>query len=197
MFNYFLEGFDEGNVSFLQEEYVHLFYNQFTVDWREYVGLPRDTALGLRLFGGWIASDKVDDEDLVSDFFDYHLGGLNFMRGYTFYSMEGRKAFMANGTFRFPLLADTRRRFAHLYVDKLYGAVYGDVGKAWDGDFDDPDRFYGRTGMLRDVGTQLRLDMISYYSMPTRVQADLAYGLDEVEDRNPWKFYLTVLFGYL
>ena len=85
----------------------------------------------------------------------------------------------------------------HLYFDKIYGAFYGDIGKAWDKAIDDPDEFYGREGPLRDVGGQLRFDLISYYSLPTRIQMDGAYGIDEVEDRSPWKFYLTVLFGYL
>jgi hypothetical protein len=196
MFNFFIERFDQ-NASFIREEYLELFYNQFTLDWNEYVGLPRNTRLGLRLYGGWIASDRVDDKERVNDFFDYHLGGLNFMKGYTFYSVEGRKAMMGTATLRFPLLSDMGSRFLHLYFDKVYGAVYGDIGKAWDGKIDEPDAFYGRKGPLRDVGGQLRFDLISYYSVPTRVQADLAYGIDEVEDRSPWKFYLTVLFGYL
>ena len=79
----------------------------------------------------------------------------------------------------------------------MYGAVYADIGKAWDGKFDEPDSFYGRSDPLRDVGGQLRFDLNSYYSLPTRVQMDLAYGVDEIKDRSPWKFYLTVLFGYL
>ena len=196
MFNYFLEGFNEGNTSFLDEEYLGLFYNQFTLDWQEFVGLPWNTGLGLRFYGGWIASDEVDD-DLVDDFFDNHLGGLSYMKGYTFYSIEGRKAAMASATLRFPLLTDVRERFAHLYLDKVYGALYADIGKAWDGDYDDPDPVYQRTGPLRDVGAQLRFDLISYYSMPTKIQIDAAYGIDEPAGRDPWKYYLTVLFGYL
>ncbi|MEC7843101.1 MAG: hypothetical protein VX911_09470 [Candidatus Latescibacterota bacterium] len=196
MFNFFLEQFKE-NTSFLEEEFLHLFYNQLTLDWSEYVGLPLNTSLGLRFYGGWIASDRVDDKELVNDFFDYHLGGLNFMKGYTFYSIEGRKAMMGTATLRFPIAPEIGGRFQHLYLDKIYGAVYADIGKAWDDDIDDVDPIYGRSAPLRDVGTQLRLDLVSYYSMPTRVQADLAYGIDEVDGRSPWKFYFTLLFGYL
>jgi outer membrane protein assembly factor BamA len=195
-FNYFIRGFNP-NASFLQEEYLHLFYHQLTADWNEYVALPWSSTLGLRFAGGWLASRAVDDQQLVGNFFDYHLGGLPYMKGYTFYSLEGRKAAMAGATLRFPLLPDVGRRCLHLYLDKLYGAVYGDVGKAWDGDWDTPDPLTGRRGPRRDLGGQLRLDLVSYYSMPTRVQADLAYGVDEVAGRSPWKFYLTVLFGYL
>ncbi|HIG57309.1 MAG TPA: hypothetical protein EYQ18_25605 [Candidatus Handelsmanbacteria bacterium] len=196
MFNYFIEGFNQ-NASFIDEQYLNLFYNQVTLDWNEYIGLPWNTRLGMRFYGGLVASDKVDDKDQVNDFFDYHLGGLNFMKGYTFYSIEGRKAMMGTATLRFPLLPRVGKRFMHLYFDKVYGAVYGDIGKAWDGDIGDPDEFYGREGPLRSLGGQLRFDMVSYYSLPTRVQMDWAYGVDEVVERSPWKFYLTVLFGYL
>lgn len=196
MFNYFIEGFNQ-SASFIDEQYLNLFYNQVTLDWNEYIGLPWNTRLGMRFYGGWIDSDRVDDKDQVNDFFDYHLGGLNFMKGYTFYSIEGRKAMMGTATLRFPLLPRVGKRFMHLYFDKVYGAVYGDIGKAWDGDISDPDEFYGREGLLRSLGGQLRFDMVSYYSLPTRVQMDWAYGVDEVEERSPWKFYFTVLFGYL
>ena len=204
MHNYFIKGFDEQNSSFLQEEYLTLPYNQLTVDWREYLGLPLNATLGLRAYGGWIGSEKVDDER-VNDFFDFHLGGITFMKGYTYYSIAGRKAAMGTATLRFPILSDIRRTFLHLYVDKVYGAVYADVGKAWDGRMDeawprhtdDADVVEGRTGPLWDAGGQLRFDLFSFYSMPTRVQMDLAYGLDEVRDVGPWKFYLTVLFNYI
>ena len=196
MFNYFIEGFNE-SASFIDEQYLNLFYNQVTLDWNEYIGLPWNTRLGMRFYGGWIDSDKVDDKEQVNDFFDYHLGGLNFMKGYTFYSIEGRKAMMGTATLRLPLLPRIGKRFMHLYFDKVYGAVYGDIGKAWDGEISDPDEFYGREGPLRSLGGQLRFDMVSYYSLPTRVQMDWAYGVDEVEERSPWKFYFTVLFGYL
>lgn len=196
MFNWFIEGFDEQNVSFLQEEYLRLFYNQVTVDWREFIGLPKNTTLGLRGFGGLIASDRVNDET-VGDFFDFHLGGLPFMRGYTFYSLEGRKAAMANATFRFPLLPAVHRRLGPFYLDKVYGAVYGDAGKAWDGEMSARDPVFGRSGPVRDAGLQLRFDLISFYSLPTRIELDAAYGFDEVDNKGPWKLYLTVLFNYI
>ena len=204
MLNYFIKGFDEQNSSFLAEEFLKIPYNQLTLDWREYLSLPRSSTLGLRLYGGWMDTDKVDDER-VGDFFDFHLGGITFMKGYTYYSIEGSTAAMGTATLRFPILPDIGRSFLHLYLDKAYVAVYADVGKAWDESMDEvwPRRTDGvesqpgRTGPLRDVGGQLRLDLFSFYSMPTRVQMDLAYGLDEELNTGPWKFYLTVLFNYI
>ena len=196
MFNYFIDGFNEQS-SFIDENYIKLFYNQFTVDWKEYVSMPGNTRLGLRLYGGWIDSDAVTDTSQVGGFFDYRLGGLNFMKGYTFYSIEGRKALMGTAMLRFPLLPDMGKRIAQLYFDKVYGAVYGSMGKAWDRSIGEWNERYGRDGPLRDVGGQLRFDLISYYSVPTRVQLDVAYGIDEVQDKGRWKSYFTVLFGYL
>ena len=196
MFNYFIDGFNE-QASFIDENYIKLFYNQFTVDWKEYMTMPGNTRLGLRLYGGWIDSDAVNDTSRVGDFFDYRLGGLNFMKGYTFYSIEGRKALMGTATLRFPLLPDMGKRVAQLYFDKVYGAVYTSMGKAWDRNIGEWNERYGRDGPLRDVGGQLRFDLISYYSVPTRVQVDVAYGIDEVQDKGRWKSYFTVLFGYL
>lgn len=194
--NYFVEGFDQ-SANFIDEEYLRLFYGQWSVDWREHIGLPRSSALSLRFFGGWIDSDKVDDPERVNDFFDFHVGGLEYLRGYTFYSLEGRKAVMGSAALRLPLVEDWGARFLQLYLDKAHAALYAEAGKAWDRRWDDPDPLYGRKAPVRDVGGQLRLDLISWYSVPTRVQADLAYGLDELADRSPWKAYLTVLFGYM
>ena len=196
VFNYFLEDFDR-NETFIVEEYKKLFYNQFQLDWNEFVPLPRNTTFGLRFYGGWIDNKQVDDPELIDDFFDYRLGGLPFMKGYTFYSLEGRKAAMTTASLRFPLIPDIRRRFAHVYFERIYGTIYTGIGKAWDKNFDDPDPIYERKAPLRDVGCQLRVDMLSYYGLPTRVQFDAAYGIDEISDKQPWKFYLTVLFGYL
>lgn len=219
MQNWFIDGFDETNTSFLDETYLKLGYNQITADWREYIPLPAGSTLALRAYGGMIASEKVDDEYWVQrdpeayesclndedaeecgplgDFFDFHLGGIPYMRGYTFYSIEGRKALMAQAMWRFPLLSDIGHRLGPVYFDKIYGAVYGDVGKAWDGAIGDPDPSFGRKAPLRDVGGQLRFDLISFYSLPTRIEADFAYGIDEIGRQGPWKMYLTVLFGYL
>ena len=197
MFNFFLEEFDQTNTSYLEEKYLRLFFNQWELDWNEYIGLPLNTALHFRLYGGWIDNEKVDDKERVNDFFDYHLGGIQYMKGYTFYSLEGRKAAMTSVLLRFPLWSNMRSRFYHLYFDDLYAAFYGSLGKAWDKSFRHPDPFYGRSGLLRDIGVQLRLDSISYYSLPTRVQVDFAHGIDEKSGRSPRKFYLTVLFGYL
>jgi Tol biopolymer transport system component len=186
MFNHLIIGFKPSAI--VQEVYERFYYNRLSVDWREYIALPwnRNT-LGLRMRAGLILSEKK-----VDDFFAFHLGGIDQMRGYTYWSLEGQKVLMGSLVYRFPILGDIRRSFFPLYFDKLYGAVFADVGRAWDSDRIN----FKTTGFKRDVGAELRLDLLSWYAFPTCVGISAAYGLDEVEGKDPLKFYLTVLFGY-
>jgi hypothetical protein len=73
-----------------------------------------------------------------------------------------------------------------------------DVGNAWRGDLKSKE-------LKRDVGAGLRVQLHSFYSYPTAVDFDVAYGLDRfavVEDNNrteygkEWRYYLTVLFDF-
>ncbi|MCK5328890.1 MAG: PD40 domain-containing protein, partial [Candidatus Latescibacteria bacterium] len=185
MFNYLIKGFKVSGL--IEEEYDRFFYNQITLDWREYFALPwgRHT-LGLRLNGEWI-------DRSVDDFFDFHLGGLPGMRGYTYYSLSGRKTAMMGLTYRFPMIGEWKRRLGPLYLDKLYGAVFGDVGRAWNAD----SLNWKWEGFKRDAGAQVRMDMVSFYTYPAALELDVAYGFDEVSGSRPWKIYFSLLFGYV
>jgi outer membrane translocation and assembly module TamA len=185
MFNYLIKGFEVSGL--IEEEYDRFFYNQLTMDWREYLALPwgRHT-LGLRLSGGWIDRN-------VDDFFDFHLGGLPGLRGYTYYSLSGRKTAMAGLTYRFPIIGEWKRRLGPLHLDKLYGAVFGDVGRAWNAD----SMNWKWEGFKRDAGAQVRMDMVSFYTYPAALELDVAYAFDEEGGSNPWKVYFSLLFGYV
>jgi Tol biopolymer transport system component len=194
-FNYFLSGFKQ-NSSILIEEYDNYYYNQFTLDWTEYIPAgPGRSAFGFRLYGGLIDSE-------VDDYFDYFLGGMPYLKGYTFYSLEGRRALMGRAAYRFPLWSRIDRQTGPIYSDQLFGSIYTGIGRAWDGDADDD--LLGRN-WKRDVGVQLRYDATSFYLFPTRVSLDVAYGFDSVPLQRPqdpveksgFKVYFTMLFGFL
>ncbi|MCD6335218.1 MAG: PD40 domain-containing protein [Candidatus Latescibacteria bacterium] len=186
LFNYLIKGFKVSGL--IQEKYDRFFYDQLTLDWREYLALPwweRHT-LGLRLHGGWIDRN-------VDDFFDFHLGGLPGMRGYTYYSLSGRKTAMVGLTYRFPIIAEWKRKLGPLYLDKFYGAVFGDVGRAWNADSIN----WKWEGFKSDAGAQVRMDMVSFYGYPAALELDAAYGFDETGGGNQWKFYFSLLFWYV
>ncbi len=194
-FNYFISGFKE-DTSLLIETFDRYFYNRLTLSWSEYlpVGPGRGT-LGLRFYGGMIDSE-------VDDYFDYFLGGLPYMKGYTFYSLEGRRAAMVRAAYRFPIRTGMDRQTGPIYSDQLFGSVYAGIGRAWDGD--EMDNVLNR-GWKRDVGVQIRYDATSFYTFPTRASLDVAYGMDtlprvvpgEELEKSGFKFYFTLLFGYL
>ena len=165
-------------------------FNRVEMNWEEYFKMPyadRHT-LTLRMQGGFIDT-KVDS------FFHFFGGGLVGLKGYPFYSIEGRRVAIGSATYRFPLLRNINKRFLNLYFDKLYLGGFVQYGNAWSEnklDFND---------FLSDVGVQLRLDTFSWYFFPTRIFVEAAYPLKEqvnngVRYPQEWRFYAGVLFDF-
>ena len=135
----------------------------------------------------------------VPDFFDYYLGGLIGMKGYPFYAVSGNELAWLNITYRFPLFKNIDARLGHLYIDKLYFSVHGDLGNAWNGDLPKFDQF------KKGAGAELRLKMISFYMFPTSLFFNASYSFDkfskEVNDETvtygkEWRFYGGILFDF-
>ena len=149
-------------------------------------------ALSLNLLGGYI--DRP-----VDDFFDFFAGGLNGMKGYSFFSIGGRKMAVGNLTYRFPILENINTQRANLFFHHIYGAVFADYGNAWDGSLE-------LSNFKKDIGANLRIYMTSFYVFPTALEVAAAYGLDSftlteedfVQDYGKeWRFYLTLLFSFI
>jgi Tol biopolymer transport system component len=135
----------------------------------------------------------------MPDFFDFYLGGLPGMKAYPFYAISGNKLAWLNLTYRFPLFRNIDLRLGHLYLDKIFFSVFGDVGDAWT----------GYNPKLKDfkkgAGAEMRIQLNSYYLFPTDVFFSAAYGFDKF-DRiinnklitygKEWRFYGGVTFGF-
>ncbi len=166
------------------------------VQWREYLPfLFKNHTLSVNLRGGSIIGPPVDE------FFDFYAGGLIGMKGYPFYAIGGNELATMGLTWRFPLVHNIDVRLAHLYFDKLYGAVFADAGYAW------TDFRPRLKDFKKDVGIELRLESFSYYAYPTRIFLSAAYGLDKFEryirsrDQyvtygQEWRVYFGILFGF-
>lgn len=175
--------------------YERFRFHRVELNWREHYKLPGwKHTLSAHLRGGAILGPAAHN------FFDFYLGGLAGMKGYPYYSLGGNEMASMNLTYRFPIFERIDLRFLHFYFDKLYGAVYGDIGDAWTGT---------PTGnkFKRDVGAELRLESFSWYAYPTRIFFNASYGLDRfhrvvsfnkttVEYGKEWRFYFGVLFGF-
>jgi len=172
--------------------YYKNYYDQLLLDWKEYKALPWGRhSLVLRLKGGVI-------DQAVDDFFYLQLGSQEGLRGYSYYSIEGRRIALGSMTYRFPILKDIRRQLFHVYFSKLYGSVFFEAGKAWNDDT------FNLDGLKRDVGGELRLDAFSYYAFPTKISFQVAYGLDKIAaiqnrpaEKGGWRFYFNLLFTFI
>jgi hypothetical protein len=177
---------------FLVEVYEPYNYDLFEGGFEKYFSLPYGShALALRLQGGWI--DKT-----VDPFFYLFAGGLPGMRGYSYYSLGGERVAVSTATYRFPIIKRAGWNLYPLSVNRVYGNIFCDVGDAWVGDFEG-------SRLKKDVGAGLRIQMHSFYSYPTALSVDVAYGFDRFTNREEdweatygreWRYYVTVLFDF-
>ncbi|MFQ5752785.1 MAG: hypothetical protein ACE5HI_12380, partial [bacterium] len=193
-FNKFLKNFKEGKVINI-ETFNTFNYNKFTLDWKESWGLPlKDHSINLDIQSGF--KDIKEDSLRAGSFFYFFSGGLFGNRGYPYFSIEGKKILLGRFTYRFPLFQHLDLRFMHLYFDKIYLGFFYDYGNAFN---ENKIKF---SDFKSSVGVQLRLDSFSFYSFPTRIFVDAAYGLDKFQTANQtygkeWRFYFGFSFGYL
>ncbi len=174
-----------------QEVYTDYNYHRIELDWREYLPMPwhRRHAMTSQIKAGWI--DRP-----VDDFFNFFAGGLPGLRGYPFYSIEGRKMLIGRLTYRLPLFTGWQKRLLHLTTRSSYLTAFFDGGNAFNEDRIDFKKF------KRDVGASLRFSAFSFYGYPTALEITAAYGLDSVLNQNitygkEWRYYLTLLFDFI
>jgi len=200
--NFFLDDFEY--VGFLREKYKRYPYSRYFLNWQERIPVPHTKKHTLNLRGQINLIDRQ-----IDDFYENQLGGPSQMRGYTFYSLSGRKNVMAQALYRFPVWYDIRRKFGPWHLNHIYLGLFTDIGRAWN----KRSLNWSAKGFKRDGGVELRIDMTSFYNFPTLIEFAAAYGPDPTwirhfdtetskiywkEDRqDPWKFYFTVLFGFM
>lgn len=188
--NRFLEDFATDR-AFNIEIYKNFHFRRYELNWEEYFPVPftRRHSFTLRFQGGLI-------DEPVDDFFHFFAGGIVGLKGYPFYSIQGRKMAIGTATYRLPLLRNINKQFLNIYFDKIYVGGFYQFGNAWDGVIDADD-------FKSDVGFQIRLDTFSWYLFPTRIFFEAAYPLEEhfneiskITYEKEWKFYLGILFDF-
>jgi len=174
-----------------QEVYSDFNHFRLDLDWIEYLRPPwaGSHALSAQIRAGWI--DRP-----VDSFFYFFAGGMPGLRGYPFYSIEGRKMVMGRFSYRFPLFRRWQRRFLHLTTNALYLGTFFDVGDAFDRDTID------FAQLKKSFGFGIRLHAFSFFGFPTALNVDAAYGLDRFEIGDirygrEWRYYVTLLFDFL
>ncbi|NUO18154.1 hypothetical protein HUU59_01715 [bacterium] len=181
-----------GDAIGLREIYDPNNYGLFELGLEKYFKSPiHDHTAEVRLKAGYM------DEN-VDPFFYQYAGGLPGMRGYSFYSLGGTRTAVATLTYRFPLISRAALGLWPLSLNRVFGSLFVDAGDAWVGDYTD------RT-IKKDIGAGIRAQLHSFYSYPTAVSIDVAYGLDEFDViegdvltsyGDELRYYLTVLFDF-
>ena len=191
--NSFIEGF-KVEAGLLKEVFSPYNYNRVSLQWEHYIKSPlnQNHAVNFRVNGSMI--DRTD----LDDFFYLYAGGLPGLKGYSYYSLGGTRKFVGTLTYRLPLWKNINRRYLHTYIHNLYLGTFVDYGDAWVGDVD-------LNNWKTDVGFSLRTLLTSFYTYPTAVSFEAAYGFDKfrVEEKDfsvtaghEWRYYLTVLFDF-
>jgi Tol biopolymer transport system component len=194
------ELFDSGEFEYgFKSKLTEYNYNQYTFDLREYVPMPWwRHSLEVRAYGSFIDRE-------VDDFFWVYMGGMDYLRGYTYYSIGGQKGWLLSGTYRFPILRNIGRQFSWLTIKDVYGGVFYEAARAWRnqlGEDQNPD-----DDMKTAVGLELRMMLGSYYSYPTAVEFVAARSLDQSVFYLPsfehatihepqWRYYLSIGFFF-
>ncbi|GAB4187771.1 MAG: hypothetical protein Kow00108_24640 [Calditrichia bacterium] len=132
----------------------------------------------------------------IDDFFHFYAGGLLGLKGYSYYSLEGRNMLLISYYYRFPLLRNINKKIGVAYLKHLYLAPFFQHGNAWDGPFS-PDF----NEFKRNAGLQVRLNLFSYYFVPLSVFYEYAVPLDDHVARNinykkQARHYFGILFDF-
>ncbi len=193
-FNDFIDGFEiNADKGTLQEVYTPYDYNRFELLADRYLKSPISKDHGVTL-----TADLGYIDEVVDDFFYLYAGGLDGMKGYSYYSLGGTRKAIVRGTYTFPIMRDIARNLGFISLDKVYLLAYGDVGNAWDGDFE-------RDDLKTDAGAGIKVQFYSFTTFPTALTFDAAYGFDEFKVTSDditdtygkeWRLYFTLLFNF-
>jgi Tol biopolymer transport system component len=177
----------EVNIDTFEPQFTENHYGEIEAEWREHMALPwgRHT-LELKARGGWIENENVDD------FFWFAGGSEPGLRGYTYWSLQGRKLGIGTATYRFPIVARLNKEVAQITLHRIYAEVFYDAGNTWN---ESGLEGLSANRIRQDAGFELRLDTTSFYVFPAAFRVAAAYGFSEPESEG-WRWYSTLLFGF-
>jgi len=161
---------------------------------------------------GWISMPQLDS------FFNLFAGGMPGLRGYPYYSIEGRNLFSVHYTWRLPIFLEQDIQLLSFNMQNAFIGTFVEAGNAWNQVDGYPamgwDVFSKNPASVvknivgdfkKDVGVELQFSGFSFYNYPTAINLNFVYGLDEFQltDRQnkthtygkEWRSYLTILFG--
>ncbi len=192
--NLFIDDFEVAANGLLDQIYTSYDFLDLHYSYHRYFALPwtKYSGWGLHSRGDLLSRNDVDD------FFHVYLGGLEGMRGYSYYSLGGTYAAMVKLDVTLPLWRHIHHKVWHLYPKQLYLELYGAAGSAWTDAFRPEE-------IRKEAGGELRLALTSWGIMPTAVTWGASWGFDrfrnettlgKVDYGREWRYYLKILFNF-
>ena len=192
--NNFIEGLDLSDAGTLVPNWANNDLWRMQQSSSLFITIPATNRMTISLesIAGTISNVEADS------FFHFFAGGLNGLKGYPFYSIEGKSIAIATGTLRVPIFREKHIPLGWFIMQNSTLGFIGQIGDAWSQSIDEPN-------WLRSVGIQWRINGFSFYNFPTAIGLELHRGLDtfprqinniSVTYGQEQRFYLTILFGF-
>jgi dipeptidyl aminopeptidase/acylaminoacyl peptidase len=156
-----------------------------TADVRGYFGVgPRHSILALRGAGGLSTGDErvrrtfsVGGSESRPASLAFGRESLALLRGFSPGDLAGTRAAVVNVEQRFALARIERGRGTWpLFLRTAHGALFADIGHAWDGRFSTGD-------LKRAFGGELSIDLVAGYFLPLTATAGVAWTYDRARER--------------
>lgn len=186
--NDFIDGLDFSDAGTLIEQFKQNDLGRIELKGSYHWEIPYTNRLCLSAHTdlGWITTTKVDS------FFNYFAGGMDGIKGYSFYSIEGTNKAIAELDFRIPLFREKHYALGWFILQNSVLGFIVQAGDAWTTTIPD---------WKKSVGIQWRVNGFSFYNYPTAIGVEAHYGLDNFEKKNinygeEIRWYFTALFGF-
>ncbi len=126
-------------------KYSNVNYHTLMLDYRRYFRLSLRSAYAVRML--YLLNKGREARS-------FYLGGSWDLRGYPFWSIQGRQAVFTSHELRFPFidLLGIRFPFGSIGFPSIRGALFFDAGNAWNGEWQ-----WNRQGILGSFGMGLRM----------------------------------------
>ncbi|MEN8263178.1 MAG: peptidase S9 [Nitrospirota bacterium] len=181
---------DGRNITLMYRHYLDVGENdlnqrEYTLDYDEFIGLPKNHAIYFNLKGA------TSDGDLIAQQ-AYQVGGIPAfgnpysVRGFSSGFETGRHIVKSTLEYRFPIMYIFKgRNTKPFFLDRLHLAVYSDAGNVWGSTKDE----FDLNDTLVSVGLEVRLDLVLGYKLKITPAIGIAQGLTEDGETQP---YITI-----
>jgi len=138
-------------------------YTYYQADWRGYKYLGEKNNFALRILG-----ERIENREGTAKELEVVLGGMSGLRGYP-EDYPGENLFLSSLEYRF-LLSKRMGGSSSLYIDRLGGALFFDIGDAWTDDVD--------IDLKKDLGMEFRLKILPFCKYSLILRLGIAWPLD-------------------